>query len=344
MNITICGGGNLGHVCSGFLASQAENRVSLLTTKPELWSHKIDVFDCKGNVFHGRLDRISDKPEEVIFDAEMVLVCLPGFAIANELKAIAPYLKPTCLVGTIVSSTGFFFEAFKILSNIQPLFGFQRVPFISRITRYGREANLKGYKDSLSIAVEQTDDKEIIRARLEQLFRTPIKLLGSHYEVSLSNSNPLLHTSRLYTLWHDWKPGMSYEKNPLFYSDWTIEASELYISMDEEFQCLLMSLGIKKGVIPSVLKYYNSWDAKSLTRKISSIQAFQGIFSPMFLNREGMYEPDFKSRYFIEDFPYGLKFIYTLLHLKGIESPNVDRVYEWGISKINVSNTIHSVL
>ena len=252
MNITICGGGNLGHVCAGFLASNEENRVSLLTTKPELWSKCIDVVDCRGEVFHGKLERVSNRPADVISDAEMVLVCLPGFAIGNELQAIAPYLSRTCWVGTVVSSTGFFFEAFKCLSKHQPLFGFQRVPFISRISHYGREANLKGYKDSLSVAVEQTDNKENVRSKLEQLFHVPVKLLGSHYEVSLSNSNPLLHTSRLYSMWKDWKPGLAYDRNPGFYSEWTVEASELYIAMDNEFQQLLIKLGVKEGSIPVV--------------------------------------------------------------------------------------------
>ena len=334
MNITICGGGNLGHVCAGFLAAQEDNDVSLLTTKPDEWSRCIDVSDMKGNVFHGELKAVSSRPSDVITEADMVLVCLPGFAISKVLEAIVPYLKPSCWVGTVVSSTGFFFEAFRYLPKIQPLFGFQRVPFISRITCYGKEAELKGYKDSLSVAVEQTDNKEAIRSKLEDLFKTPVMLLSSHYEVSLSNSNPLHHTSRLYTMWKDWEPGMTYEHNPGFYSEWTIEASELYIAMDEEFQQLLKKLGVREGSIPTVLKYYESHDAESLTKKISSIPAFQGIDSPMVHNKNGMYVPDFTSRYFTEDFPYGLRFIHDLAHVNQIESPTIDKVYEWGMSRI----------
>lgn len=331
MNITICGGGNLGHVCAGFLSARGENRVSLLTRKPDFWSRHIDVIDCKGNVFHGELEHVSNKPSEVIPGAELVLICLPGFAIKKELKAIAPYLGPSCLVGTVVSNTGFFFTAFEILPISQPLFGFQRVPFISRITHYGKEADLKGYKDSLSVAVEQTEDKEQVRNILEQLFQTPVKLLSNHYEVSLSNSNPLLHTSRLYTLWHDWKPGMSYEHNPGFYSEWTVDASRLYIAMDKEFQQLLECLGLKEGCIPPVLEYYESKDAESLTEKIKSIPAFQGILSPMVLNKFGMYEPDYESRYFTEDFLYGLRFIIETYQSLKIDMPITDMVYQWGI-------------
>ena len=334
MNITICGGGNLGHVCAGFFAAHEGCDVSLLTRHPEKWSHRLEINDLNGKTYHGSLKVISADPCEVIPGADMVLICLPGFAIHEMLQSIAPCLNEKTWVGTVVSSTGFFFEAFKLLSKKQPLFGFQRVPFISRIVNYGHTAELKGYKSSLSVAVEQTEDKETIRKTLEVLFQTPTILLGSYYEVSLSNSNPLLHTSRLYTLWNKWASGMSYDTNPLFYADWTIEASQLLIDMDLEFQTLLRTIGLKEGCIPPVLDYYESYDAESLTKKISSIPAFQGISSPMVINKFGKFEPDFTSRYFTEDFPYGMRFIVEVANKYNLDIPKINHVYSWGSKMI----------
>lgn len=334
MKICICGGGNLGHVTAGFFAAQEDLQVTLLTTKPERWSQYLEVVDVNGKTYKGKLEKISSEPKEVIPGADIVLVCLPGFAIHDELCSIVPYLDNKTWVGTVVSSTGFFFEAMEVLPKTQPLFGFQRVPFISRIINYGHVAELKGYKESLSVAVEQTYNKEEVRTTLEKLFKTPTKLLDSYYEVSLSNSNPLLHTARLYTMWKDWKPGMSYDRNPEFYCDWTIEAAELLIAMDEEFQALLKKIGLKEGAIPPVLKYYKSTEAESLTRKLHSIPAFKGILSPMIVNKFGKFEPDFSSRYFIEDFPYGMRFIVETAKAYNVNTPNIDKVYEWGISRI----------
>ena len=168
MKICICGGGNLGHVCAGFLANRG-NLVSLLTTKPERWNSELEIVAPDG-VLTGKLTLISSYPEEVIPQAEMVLVCLPGFAIQDELEIIKPHLSNEAIVGTVVSSTGFFFEALKILSPDIPLFGFQRVPFISRIIEYGKKAELKGYKESLHVAIENTSEKESFREKLEKLF------------------------------------------------------------------------------------------------------------------------------------------------------------------------------
>ena len=159
MIITICGGGNLGHVCAGFLANRG-HEISILTTKPERWDKALEIVAPDGN-FVGKLSSVSSEPIEVIPQAEMVLVCLPGFAIHDELEKIKPHLSKETIVGTVVSSTGFFFEAFDILPSSTPLFGFQRVPFISRTIEYGHKAELKGYKESLSVAIEQTENKAV---------------------------------------------------------------------------------------------------------------------------------------------------------------------------------------
>ena len=235
-------------------------------------------------------------------------------------------------MGSIVSSTGFFFEAQRLLPKEQPLFGFQRVPFISRTTEYGRSAELKGYKPLLNLAIEQTANKEALRLTIEQLFQTPTQLLQSHYEASLTNSNPLLHPSRLYTLWKDWHEGIVYDKNPYFYADWTLEAAQLYIDMDAEFQTLLRTLPVRPEAIPDVLTYYESHDAASLAHKLRTIPAFQGILSPM-KEVEGGFLPDFHSRYFTEDFPFGMRFIIELAQEKGVQIPKMKEVYEWGINR-----------
>jgi len=331
MRICICGGGNLGHVCAGFLANRG-HQVSILTTKPERWSQTIGVVAPDGS-FKGKLAQVSSRPEEVIPQAEIVLVCLPGFAIHDELTKIKPYLSKNSLVGTVVSSTGFFFEAFEVLPSDIALFGFQRVPFISRIIEYGQKAELKGYKESLHVAIEQTENKESVRVVLEQLFEKPVTLAGSFYEVSLSNSNPILHPSRLYTMWRDWQPGIVYPHNPQFYAEWTLEASTLLLQMDDEFQSLLKKLGLKEGCIPPILDYYESTDADSLTQKLRSIKAFQNISSPM-KAVEGGFIPDFSSRYFTEDFPYGMRFIVETAQKHHVSIPTTENIYQWGLSKI----------
>lgn len=329
--ICICGGGSLAHVCAGVLSSQSELEVNILTRKPEQWSHQLEVTDCDGKVYSGQLNLISNNPEEALRECDIVFLCLPGFAIESTLERIKPYVGDA-VVGSIVCSTGFFFDAHKVLGENTRLFGFQRVPYIARTVEYGRSAKLLGYKSQLAIAVENIKDKQQFKQLVERIWMTPTRLLASHYEVSLTNSNPILHTGRLYSMWKNWN-GEVYDHNILFYKEWTDQASQILIDMDAEFMELLDALPVTKGAIPSLLEYYESHDAESLTRKISSIPAFQSICSPMKEVDNG-WVPDFESRYFTEDFPYGLKYIVSLAKANNVYCPNLNKVFEWGMSKV----------
>ena len=331
MNICICGGGNLGHVITGYLAHKGYE-VSLLTRHPEGWSDTLQITTPDGTTLKGSPTQISADPSALIPQADVVLFCLPGFAIAETLKTIRPHLQSKTAVGSVVSNTGFFFEALSLLSSTQTLFGFQRVPFIARVEEYGHSARLLGYKESLSVAVVNGGAE--IADKLSAMFDTPVTLLGSHYEVSLSNSNPLLHPARLYSLWKDWRPGVVYPRQALFYEEWSEEAAQLYIDMDSELQSLLAVLPVKKGALPTVRDYYESHDAASLAQKLRSIEAFKGILAPMKLAKDG-YVPDFQSRYFTEDFPYGLAIIYRLCQDHQVNVPTIECVLKWGMSIIN---------
>lgn len=333
VSFCICGGGNLGHVIAGVLSARGDCEVSLLTRRPDQWRHRLTVRTPDGHALTGTIKCISDCPEVVIPAADIVLLCLPGYSIRETLLRIKPFLAPGTAVGSIVSSTGFFFEAMDVLPPSTPLFGYQRVPFIARTTVYGQSADLLGYKPSLSVAIEQTDAKEPLRATLERLFNTPTALMQSHYEVSLTNSNPLLHPSRLYTQWKDWSEGIVYPRQTYFYREWTDEASALLMEMDNEFQQLLKALPVREGSIPTILDYYESTDAPSLTRKLRSIEAFKGILSPM-QPVEGGYVPDFRSRYFTEDFPFGLRIVQQQAERMHVDTPTIAQVMAWGSSKL----------
>lgn len=333
--VTICGGGSLGHVVAGWLSARNHAIVNILTGRPEKWQSDIVVDTPDELILNGKISKISNRAEDIIPESDVVLLCLPGYMIAKQLEAIKPFLKPSTYVGSVFSSTGFFFEALDILGNEQPLWGFQRVPFISRVNEYGKSAHLLGYKNSHNIAIENVSNSKKVEfaIMLQDWFERPINVLHNYFEASLTNSNPLLHTSRLYTMFSNENEGKTFDRMVYFYEEWTEAAADLYIKMDEEFFRLLKVLPVSEGYLPRVLDYYESHDAKSLAAKLSSIQGFKGITSPM-KQTDGGWVADFESRYFTEDFPYGLRYIWQLAHEKGVDCPNIDRVYEWGMSKI----------
>ena len=285
-----------------------------------------------GSQLIGKLDKITNKAEDVIPFADWVFLCLPAFMVEDTILRIKPYLNPNTITGSVVGNTGFFLYCHKHLPSNSKLFSFQRVPYISRVVDYGKEVNLLGFRDKLIMGVENIEDKDDFRKQVQELFREKTELADSFYEVTLSNSNPILHTGRLYTMWKDWD-GKPFDRCSLFYKEWTIEASQLEIEMDKEFFALLNKLNVSTKHIETLLEHYEATDAIGMTDKIQCIESLSTILSPM-KQVEGGWIPDFGSRYFTEDFPYGLRTLYELAIDNKMDCPNIGFVYNWGLSVI----------
>lgn len=339
IKVCICGGGALGHVISATMASHDGWQVNLLTGHPEGWAQNVKTSILGEREITGRLNLISSEAKEAVTDMDCAILCVPGYMVSSTLRKIKPFLKPGAVVGSIVSSNGFFWMAKSILPKENPYFGLQRVPYIARVTTYGHRAELKGYKKELKVAVSEDGDKEAIRKMVEMFFGTTTVLLPSFWAAALTNSNPLLHTARLYALFKDYSLGVVYKEAPLFYEDWDEESSKLLIGCDNEFQQILHHLPVDAGEIPSVLSHYDSTDAESLTRKLRSIQAFKGIRLNMVKTGSG-FIPDWNNRYFAEDIPYGLLIVKSFAVFFAIPTPHIDRILYWAQEKMGKSYMI----
>lgn len=337
MTICVCGGGSLGHVVAGYLGAKEGVKVNILTRRPQDWQYSLEIFTPENRTFFANINIVSQKAEDVVVGADIVILCLPGYAIMDELLKIKPYVKQGAFVGTVFSSTGFFFEALNIFDDSVSLWGFQRVPFIARTREYGKSASLLGYKVTHNIAIENCDNKENFRLLIENLFERPVKLLNNHYEASFTNSNPILHPARLYSLFCDWNENVCYDHQFLFYEEWDNRASDFLIALDKELFAVLEKLPVTKGFLAPILEYYESCDADSLTKKIRSIKGFKGIKTPMIKGENG-WQPDLNSRYFQEDFVCGLRYIYETAHKLGVHVPTIDRVYDWGVNVSRIAD------
>lgn len=331
--ICICGGGNLGHVIAGYLASKDDCRVSVLTRNSDKWSNVLKISDLNNKTYTGELYKISNDASEVLSDIDIVLLCLPGHYMKKELQDIAPFLNEDMYVGSIVSNSGFFLWAQEILPKHTKLFGFQRTPMEARISEYGHSARIDGYKSSLAIATLNVPDETLVKRSIELLFGVPVKILDNYMAVTLSNSNPLLHPSRLYTLFgHQHNREATYPRQPSFYEEWDDMSSELLISCDNELQTLVRVLGLPADSVPPILKHYDSHDAQSLTQKLRSIPGFKGVKVPMKQIDTNGFVLDYEHRYFREDIPYGLSIIKYVAQKHNVKTPTIDKILNWAES------------
>ena len=78
----------MGHVVAGFVAAQGNHEVRLLTRHPERWSQELTIEAPEEVTYSGRLSGLFSHAKWAISDAEVVLLCLPGYAIRDTLLQI----------------------------------------------------------------------------------------------------------------------------------------------------------------------------------------------------------------------------------------------------------------
>ena len=329
-SVSIVGGGALAHVLAGMLASQGI-RVKVLTRKPEKWADELKVFLPDGSERFASLVTIDNDPTSVIPKTEIVLIALPGFALEDALKRISPYLNENMWVGSVVASTGFFFFANKLLSKKVPLFAFERVPYVARTIDYGRSAKIFGFrKEGLRISGIR-NDLNALSEFFGKYLNNECNILESPLDISIVNSNPILHPSRLYALF-GLQTKVTSPRKLYFYADWNDAASEVLVACDEELQSVRLAYGLTCR--ESILEHYESKTIRELTEKIKNIEALSKITVPC-VWKNGVLAPDVSHRYFQEDVSYGLSLIRALAKCKGVATPHIDEVYSWAKNKMS---------
>lgn len=332
MNICIVGGGHLGTTIAGDLAYNCpEHNISLFTSDPSRWNGSIQVNDIeKKQTFVGQLYNIDSTPIGTIDIADIILITLPSFLIEKLFKEIDPYLKPGCYVGVIPGSGGceFYWNEMRNKSKCT-LFGMARVPYTAKYEIYGKVTNLKSRKRQLYIAAIPNSKTTKICNIMESLLRIPCCAVPNYLNITLTPTNPVLHTSRTYGIFSSKDKKEAFAIRHKFYAEWTDADSRMLFGVDDELQSLCKKLDkIDLSDVISLKQYYESNTPEMLTQKIRSIETFKSVYAPMKAYTNG-YIADDNSRMFIEDFPFGICIIKGFCEIAGIKTPHIDTLIKW---------------
>lgn len=332
MDVCVIGGGNIGTALSAELAYlNPKMSIRLLTSKPHFFTNPISVMDVERDAeFYGTLDIISDDPKESVEGADVIFVTTPSFLTGDIFHKIRNHVKTGAYVGVIPGSGGTEFYWKTYFDESFTLFGLERVPFITRLAEYGKTVHIRSRKPYVTLASFPSDNLDKACRIMSELLRIKCTKAANYLTISLTPSNPVLHTSRIFDLFCNASPDTLYPRNIEFYSEWTERASEVLFGIDNELQDLCRTLSDldMKGVV-SLREHYESPTIHDLTRKICSIPSFKGIYAPLIQTQSGKYAIDVNSRYFTEDFPYGLCIIKGFCEICEVETPYVDRVLRW---------------
>ncbi len=330
MKVTICGGGNIAHALAGMLGNNKSLDLHVLTRKPELWANHLMV-ELEGNTFFSITGTVTSSFSTAIENSDLILLALPAFARKEVIEKIAPFVKQGAWIGAFPGMGNFDLivsECFKNSDKKPKIFASQRVPYICRLKQYGRHISISSKKSEIFVsALKQEETVEICQI-LTSVLEMRVYPLHNFLEITLSTSNPILHPARTYSMFSEYKDGMYWKKNILFYEDWSQDSSELLIKMDEEVHRIIDAIPFDLSGVKPLLQHYEVKTCSELTNKIQNITAFKGITSPMKQTEFG-WVPDFESRYFTEDISYGLIIIKSIAQILNIQVPAIDKVIGW---------------
>lgn len=329
MKITIVGGGNIGTQFAVHCAEEG-NDVYIYTSKPDKFSKKLEIVNHEGKVIHeGTIQKATNSSREAFECSDLIFITVPSFAMGQIAKKVIPYLHQSTMIGIIPGNGGGEYAFKEALNKDAIIFGLQRVPSVARLIKYGKRVQATGYRERLKVAALPKKYAPKISRILSSIFKMPCTPLNSYLNLTLTPSNPILHTTRLYTIFKNYVPGKSYENIPLFYEEWNDETTKLLFKCDSEVQKLCHTLkDFDLSEVKSLKEHYENYSVEGFTKKIRSIKGFKGLPTPI-IRENGKYIPDLKSRYFTADFNYGLKIFLDIAKLYNVSMPNCEKVFQW---------------
>ena len=357
-NLLICGNGSGAHAFAGIASSLPGTRVQILSIykdKAERWNDAIRTSDLvvtrpglgvKHSEIRSRPDYITDKPEEVVGNADLIVFILPAFALQNFLERIERFIVPGATIVGLPGAVGFEFEVERILGEKASqctIMNFESLPWACRTTVHGKRCEVLGTKETLYGAMHLGS-----RARQTNPVSTLQSLLGDEPKlivsgplvaVSLMSTNAYLHTAIMYGEWCGWS-GKQLKEAPLFYNGLSKGSAQLLADMSDEVVAVAKAIAREEEnvdmseVVPIYQWYMRCYPGSiennaNLYTAIRTNAGYRGLRHPTTKTLDGKFLPDFTHRYLTEDIPFGLVVLHGIAEIAGVKTPNIDRVITW---------------
>lgn len=329
IKVCLIGNGNLAHAIAACRHSEQYN-ISIYSANASSAEEHIFIRNTAQPDSKAQPVTLTNNLAAATRDASIVLLCVPTHVRKPLLEQLNPLLKDGTAVGALPGTSGFDVEVTELIQASVNTFSAQRVPYICRVVEKSRTVEAFP-KAEIHIAA---NDFPSIAPHLTALLGMPCVEMGHFDEVNLSNSNPLLHTARLYTyILRNGEPDLTIDPQLGFYADWNNAASQTLLAMDEEFMALVKTLNLKG--IKSLKEHYGVTDIQTMTQKIRSIESFKKIKFPVAETDKG-HRLDLTSRYFAEDFGHGLRYLNSLLTKHKVNNGLTDSIFQLYTSLLNI--------
>lgn len=351
--ITIVGGGSGTHVLIPLL-SKTNVKINLLTRKPHKWLKNPTLeYVLPDNTvkteYKGRINKISNNPSEVIFDADIIILCMPVHQYRKALHNIADSIdrNKEVFIGTIYGQAGFnwMVEEIKEEFNLNSIgwFAFGLIPWISRVKEYGKKGITYGCKRKNVVAVYPFDKFDY----LNELFLDDVchKWFGvgefvqadNFISLTLSVDNQIIHPSRMQALTIEY--GDKWDKIedvPYFYKDYTKLSGDLLKSLDDDYSKIRKAIYNKypNKKFTYMLDYLALENFSNASKSINIVDSFVNsqtltlIKTPV-VKFDGKWKLNNKHRFFWDDIFYGVLIAKWFSKQLNLDVSNIDEIIRW---------------
>ncbi|WP_455648872.1 NAD/NADP octopine/nopaline dehydrogenase family protein [Enterocloster citroniae] len=329
MKVTIIGGGNIGMCLAGEISRIKGYDVTLFASNPKLFNKKIQVVDDEKNlIYYSGVIDTTDNLTEAITDADIILCTYPSQLRKNLISLIEDCVKETAFLGFFPGYGGAEMYCDKLIEKGVTIFALQKVPYVARTKERGKVAGLMSKKNKLLVAALPHKNTNIIIDILEDMLQIKCICLKNYMAATLLPGNPLLHTSGSFIYLKDYQSGQVFPEQIYYYQSWNDECSEFICTLSDEMMEICRKLPIDLSEVESIQTYYESPTPKDLTRKFHSIPSYKKLVLPMIDTGAG-FIPDFTSRFYTEDIPFGICILKALGQLVDVETPMMNHILEW---------------
>lgn len=329
MKITIVGGGNIGTQFAVHCAEKG-NDVIIYTSNPRIFKNHLRTVDENGITTHeGDIRCATDHAETAFSDRDLILITYPANYMKLAADLMMPYVSDKTIIGAVPGNGGSECVFRHFIEKGNTFFLIERVPAIARLVEKGSTVRSTGYRKELHLAALPRSEGSRCSEIISSLFDMDCVTIPYILNMTMTPSNPILHTTRLKNIFGDYKPGVIYSRIPLFYEEWNDASSELLLACDDEVQAICKALPEHHlENVKSLRDHYESQTIEQMTAKISGISAFKGIGTPSIKVGDG-FVPDLHSRYFTADFSYGLSIIQQIAEFAGVDTPFINETAKW---------------
>lgn len=329
MNVTILGGGNIGMCLLGEISRIKGYDVTMCASRPDMFESRINVVDDDKNItFQSGEFRVTDDIAKAVREADVILCTLPAFLRRDAVAKMEGAIKDSAYLGFFPGYGGAEFYCNGLIERGVTIFALQKVPYVARTKERGKTAGLLSKKKTIYVGAIPNGKTAEIAALLEDMLLMECKALNNYMAATLLPGNPLLHTSGSYVYLKNYQAGQLFPEQIYYYRTWTDEMSEVICRYSDEMKEICDKLPVDLSEVPTIQEYYESPTPEKLTEKFHSIPSYYPLTLPMIKEANG-YRPDFTSRFYTEDMPFGVSIIKALGLLAGVKTPTIDTILNW---------------